>query len=77
MVETLLGLLHLTWETLDRTHQLSQKLSIEGETLLANAARQLGVTTPIGDLLARRVGGGRPAAPGRGGQPRDARRSPR
>ncbi len=63
VVETLLGLLHLTWQTLDRTHQLSQKLSIEGETLLANAACQLGVTAPVGDLLARRVGGdGRPAS---------------
>jgi mutual gliding-motility protein MglA len=57
VVETLLGLLHLTWQTLDRTHQLSQKLSIDGEMLLGNAARQLGVTMPIGDVLARRVGG--------------------
>jgi signal recognition particle receptor subunit beta len=56
-VETLMGLLHLTWETLDRTHQLAKKLAIDGETLLGNAARQLGVTTPISDLLARRVGG--------------------
>jgi signal recognition particle receptor subunit beta len=57
VVETLIGLLHLTWETLDRTHQLSQKLSIDGEGLLSNAGRQLGATTPIGDLLAKRVGG--------------------
>jgi signal recognition particle receptor subunit beta len=57
VVETLLGLLHLTWQSLDLAHQLSQKLSIDGEALLANAARQLGVSTPIGDLLARRVGG--------------------
>ena len=59
VVETLMGLLHLTWETLERTHQLSQKLSIDGEMLLGNAARQLGVSTPIGDILARRVGGRR------------------
>ncbi len=58
-METLVGLLHLTWQTLDRTHQLSQKLSIDGETLLATAAQQLGVSTPVGDLLARRVGGRR------------------
>jgi signal recognition particle receptor subunit beta len=57
VVETLMGLLHLTWQTLDRTHQLSQKLSIDGEMLLANAARQLGVHTPIRDILASRVGG--------------------
>jgi hypothetical protein len=57
VVETLIGLLHLTWGTLDRTHQLSQKLSIDGEQLLASAAQQLGVRTEIADLLARRVGG--------------------
>ncbi|MFT3774853.1 MAG: hypothetical protein QM820_56615 [Minicystis sp.] len=57
VVETLVGLLHLTWQTLDRTHNLSQKLSIDGEMLLSNAARQLGVDTPIRELLARRVGG--------------------
>jgi signal recognition particle receptor subunit beta len=57
VVETLMGLLHLTWETLDRTHQLAHKLMIDGEMLLGNAARQLGVTTPIGDVLAQRIGG--------------------
>jgi signal recognition particle receptor subunit beta len=61
VVETLMGLLHLTWGTLDRTHQLAQKLAIDGEMLLGNAARQLGVTRPIGDVLARRVGGPRHA----------------
>ncbi|APR82922.1 gliding motility protein MglA [Minicystis rosea] len=60
VVETLIGLLHLTWQTLDRTHNLSQKLSIDGDSLLGNAARQLGVDTPIKDLLSRRVGGFRP-----------------
>jgi signal recognition particle receptor subunit beta len=62
VVETLIGLLHLTWQTLDRTHQLSQKLSIDQQVLLGDAARQLGVTTPIGDILTRRLGG-RHAAP--------------
>ena len=59
VVETLVGLLHLTWHTLDRTHQLSRKLSIDGDTLLGTAAQQLGVSTPVSDLLARRVGGRR------------------
>jgi len=56
-VETLMGLLHLTWETLDQTHQLSKRLSISGEELLNSAARQLGVTSSVNDLLARRMGG--------------------
>jgi signal recognition particle receptor subunit beta len=59
VVETLIGLLHLTWDTLDRTHHLSQKLSIDGGQLLEDAARQLGERTPVSDILARRVGGGR------------------
>jgi signal recognition particle receptor subunit beta len=59
VVETLIGLLHLTWQTLDRTHQLSQKLSIDGDTMLGNAARQLGVSTPMREILASRVGGAR------------------
>jgi signal recognition particle receptor subunit beta len=57
VVETLLGLLHLTWQTLDRTHHLSEKLAIDGRLLLQSAAQQLGVPTPIDELLARRVGG--------------------
>jgi signal recognition particle receptor subunit beta len=57
VVETLIGLLHLTWNTLDRTHALSRKLSLDGQELLADAARQLGVSTPISDILAARVGG--------------------
>jgi mutual gliding-motility protein MglA len=63
VVETFLGLLYLTWDTLDRTHQLAKKLAIDGDTLLSNAARQLGVTTPIAELLARRVGGAQAWSP--------------
>jgi len=59
VVETLMGLLHLTWQTLDRTHNLAQKLAIDGDMLLANAARQLGVGRPIQEILASRVGGAR------------------
>ncbi len=56
-VETFMGLLHLTWEMLDTTHQLSKRLSINGEDLLASVARQLGAKAPVADLLARRMGG--------------------
>jgi signal recognition particle receptor subunit beta len=57
VVETFVGLLHLAWQNLDSTHRLAEKLSIDGKALLANAARQLGVNTPIDELLARNVGG--------------------
>jgi signal recognition particle receptor subunit beta len=59
VVETLIGLLHLTWDTLDRTHRLAQKLAISGDQLLEDATRQLGVRTAVSDILARRVGGER------------------
>jgi hypothetical protein len=60
VVETFIGLLHLTWGTLERTHKLSSKLSIDGDALLASAAKQLGSTLTIPALLAARVGGARP-----------------
>ena len=63
VVETFVGLLHLTWGTLDRSHQLSQRLHIDGQALLASAAKQLGATGPVGDLLARREGADARVAP--------------
>jgi mutual gliding-motility protein MglA len=62
VVETFLGLLQLTWQTLDATHQLAKKLHLDGEGLLAHAARQLGAKRPVTDLLEGRVGGTRPGA---------------
>src|SRR4029078_11674224 len=59
VVETLMGLLHLTWQTLDRTHQLSQKLSIDGDTLLVTAARELGGARPVRGMRAAGGGGRR------------------
>ncbi|AKT37364.1 GTP-binding protein [Chondromyces crocatus] len=56
-VETFMGLLHLTWEKLDNKNQLSKRMSISGDDLLASAARQLGVTGPVADILAKRMGG--------------------
>lgn len=57
VVETFMGLLHLTWRTLDHTHELAHKLGIDGDDLLRSAATQLGVDTPVDELLSRRVGG--------------------
>lgn len=57
VVETFVGLLYLTWRTLDHTHQLSKRLAIDGEDLVRRAAHQLGTRTPIPDLLARSMGG--------------------
>jgi hypothetical protein len=64
VVETFMGLLHLTWQTLDETHQLAKKLGIDEGELLADAAVQLGADTPVQELLSRRMGG-RPDAAAR------------
>jgi mutual gliding-motility protein MglA len=67
VVETFVCLLWLTWRSLDQSHQLSRKLSIDGEELVTTAARQLGVTTPFRELIAARMGAsGANAAPGGG-----------
>jgi signal recognition particle receptor subunit beta len=63
VVETFIGLLSLTYRTLDQTHQLSKRLSIDGEELVASAARQLGSKKTIRELLAARVGGLKKAEP--------------
>ncbi len=59
VAETFMGLLHATWSSLDRTHQLSQKLSIDGRDLLRTAADQLGIRKSVDEILAARVGGRR------------------
>lgn len=64
VVETFVCLLWLTWRSLDQSHQLSKKLSIDGEELVTTAARQLGVATPFRELIAMRMGTGTNAVPG-------------
>lgn len=68
VVETFVCLLWLTWRSLDQSHQLSRKLSIDGDDLVATAAQQLGVTTPFRELIAARMGG-RAAGAAPGGAP--------
>jgi hypothetical protein len=68
VLETFLALLHLSWLTLDKRHDLSRKLKVSGMDLVKSAALQLGATGPIEELLNRRIGGvfeavGAPAAP--------------
>lgn len=57
VLETFLATLYVTWGALDRAHGLSARLGLDGETLMASAAEQLGATEPLETLLARRVGG--------------------
>lgn len=65
VVETFICLLWLTWRSLDQSHQLAKKLSIDGEDMVRTAAQQLGVTTPFRELIATRMGAvGSDALPG-------------
>ncbi len=57
VVETFLALLQLTWTTLDKAHNLSGKLKIDGGSLVSTAATELGASEPIDRILAKRLGG--------------------
>lgn len=57
VVETLLGLLQLTWNTLDKSYDLSKRLGMNGPALLASAASQLNAGQPVDSLLAKSMGG--------------------
>lgn len=65
VVETFVCLLWMTWRSLDQSHQLAKKLSIDGDEMVKTAAQQLGVTTPYRELIATRMGAiGANAIPG-------------
>lgn len=57
VLETFLALLHVTWGTMDRLHGLGQKLGVDGDALLADAAQQLNAPCSCEELLASRLGG--------------------
>jgi signal recognition particle receptor subunit beta len=57
VAETFVCLLWLTWRSLDQSHQLSRKLSIDGEELVSGVAQKLGITTPFRELISARMGG--------------------
>ena len=57
VLETFLGLLHLTWVTLDVSADLAGRLGISGDDLLTSVARQLKARASIDSLLAKSMGG--------------------
>jgi mutual gliding-motility protein MglA len=57
VIETLMGLLHLTYTALDRDHQLAQKFGIASSALLGEIAKKLGSRVPAEHLLRARLGG--------------------
>ena len=56
VVESFMGLLYLTWLSLERQHELSRKFGFDGREFLAEVARKLGSEAPLDQLLTASVG---------------------
>ena len=61
VVESFIGLLHLTWSALDAEHDLTRKFGCDSQALLAQVAGKLGHKAPVAQILGTRVGGAAPA----------------
>lgn len=57
VVETFIGLLNLTWSTLDSQHDLAKKFGFDATGLLTEVAAKLGDPRPLETILATCVGG--------------------
>ncbi len=57
VVESFIGLLHLTWSALDAEHDLNKKFGFDSEAFLQNVAQKLGDNRPLPEILGTCVGG--------------------
>jgi signal recognition particle receptor subunit beta len=57
VVESFIGLLHLTWSALDAEHDLNKKFGFDSEAFLSSVAKKLGDSRPLSQILATCVGG--------------------
>jgi signal recognition particle receptor subunit beta len=57
VVESLVGLLHLTWSALDAEHDLNRKFGFDSDAFLRQVACNLGDARPVAEILAACVGG--------------------
>jgi hypothetical protein len=57
VVESFIGLLHLTWSALEAEHELSRKFGFDSRAFLAEVAAKLGNHRPVADILGTCVGG--------------------
>ena len=56
VLETFFGLLLITWQKLERDHQLAKMVGIAGEDFVPMVAKQLGVSRNVDELLRACVG---------------------
>ncbi len=57
VVESFIGLLHLTWSALDAEHDLNKKFGFDSEAFLGSVAQKLGDKRPLRQILGTCVGG--------------------
>jgi signal recognition particle receptor subunit beta len=57
VVESFVGLLHLTWSALDAEHDLNKKFNFDPRAFLTQVAGKLGQTSALEDILGSSVGG--------------------
>jgi len=57
VVESFIGLLHLTWGALDAEHDLDRKFGFDSQAFLAQVAEKLGQKRGVKDILGASVGG--------------------
>ena len=57
VVESFVGLLHLTWSALDAEHDLNKKFGFDSDAFLSQVAKHLGDNRSLPELLATCAGG--------------------
>jgi signal recognition particle receptor subunit beta len=57
VVESFIGLLHLTWSSLEAEHDLGKKFGFDSRAFMADVAAKLGHPKPVSEILATCVGG--------------------
>lgn len=57
VVESFIGLLHLTWSALEAEHELGKKFGFDSKAFLAEVATKLGNTRSVPEILGACVGG--------------------
>jgi len=55
VVESFLGLLHLTWSALNGAHDLQRKFNFDGDRFMGEVAKKLGQTASVSEILSRSV----------------------
>jgi signal recognition particle receptor subunit beta len=67
VVESFLGLLQITWQSLNQQHSLDKKFGFESDAFVQMVANKLGANAPVLRLVNTRLGGAPAAARSQGG----------